>query len=59
VLEHGHALAGAGRCLLELGEPSDATSRLREARERYASLGAGPLVSEMDALLERATAKTS
>jgi class 3 adenylate cyclase/tetratricopeptide (TPR) repeat protein len=59
VLEHGHALAGAGRCLLELGEPSDATTRFRAARERYASLGAAPLVAEMDALLERATAKTS
>ena len=59
VLEHGHALAGAGRCLLELGEPSGATTRFREARARYASLGAAPLVSEIDALLQRATAKSS
>ena len=59
VLEHGHALAGAGRCQLALGRAADAMESLRGARERYASLGAAPLVSEMDALLERATAKTS
>jgi hypothetical protein len=59
VLEHGHALAGAGRCQLALGRAADAMKSLRGARERYASLRAAPLVSEMDALLERATAKTS
>lgn len=59
VLEHGHALAGAGRCLLALGRPVEAAERLREARGRYSSLGAPPLVAGVDDLLERATAKTS
>jgi class 3 adenylate cyclase/tetratricopeptide (TPR) repeat protein len=59
VLEHGLALAGAGRCLLALGRSSEATERLREARERFASLGASPLLAETDELLAHATAKTS
>jgi hypothetical protein len=59
VLEHGLALAGAGRSLLALGRPTDATERLHAARERFRSLGAAPLVVEMDGLLERATAKSS
>jgi hypothetical protein len=59
VLEHGHALAGAGRCLLEVDRPGEATERLREARDRYASLRAAPLVAEVDELLARATAKSS
>jgi len=59
VLEHGHALAGAGRCLLSLGRPGEATERLRSARERYASLSASPLLADVDELLARATAKTS
>jgi hypothetical protein len=59
VLEHGHALAGAGRCLLELGRLNDAAERLHGAREAYMSLRAVPLVAEVDALLARATAKTS
>jgi tetratricopeptide (TPR) repeat protein len=58
-LEHGHALWGAGRCLLALGRPGEAADRLRGARDRYASLGAEPLVGQVDALLGRATAKTS
>jgi class 3 adenylate cyclase len=59
VLEHGHALAGAGRCLLELGRPHDTADRLRGARDAYMSLQAAPLVAEMDSMLVRATAKTS
>ncbi len=59
ILEHGHALAGSGRCLLALGRPVDAAGKFGEARQRYASLEAAPLVAEMDVLLERATAKTS
>ncbi|HJS27211.1 MAG TPA: adenylate/guanylate cyclase domain-containing protein [Actinomycetota bacterium] len=59
VFEHGHAMLGAGRCLLALGRELDATDRLRAARERFRSLGAVPLVTETDALLERATAKSS
>jgi tetratricopeptide (TPR) repeat protein len=59
VLEHGLALAGAGRSLLELGRPLEVADRLREARERFASLSAQPLVAEMDELLADATAKSS
>jgi class 3 adenylate cyclase len=59
VLEHGHALAGAGRCLLAMARPHEAVERLRTARDAYASLHAAPLVAEVDAMLARATAKTS
>ncbi|MGH2591094.1 MAG: hypothetical protein ACRDGW_09905, partial [Actinomycetota bacterium] len=59
VLEHGLALEGSGRCLLEMGRPHDAAERLRRARDAYTSLRAEPLVAEVDALLARATAKTS
>jgi hypothetical protein len=59
VLEHGLALEGAGRCLLELGRPAEAAGRLRLARDRFRSLEAAPLVAEVDALLARATAKSS
>ena len=59
VLEHAHALGGAGRSLLDLDRPGEAVGRLREARERYGSLGAAPLVSEVDDLLALATAKSS
>jgi hypothetical protein len=59
VLEHGLALEGAGRCLLEVGRPGEAADRLRLARDRFRSLGARPLESEVDGLLARATAKSS
>jgi class 3 adenylate cyclase/tetratricopeptide (TPR) repeat protein len=59
VLEHGHALMGAGRCLLTLGRETEARERLLEARERFVSLGAAPFVAETDDLLARATAKSS
>jgi hypothetical protein len=59
VLEHGLALAGAGRCLLELGRANEAAERLQEARARFAELRASPLVAETDALLARVVAKSS
>jgi class 3 adenylate cyclase/tetratricopeptide (TPR) repeat protein len=59
VFEHGHALFGLGRCLLALGRKLEAADQLRAARDRFGSLGAAPLVADTDALLERATAKTS
>jgi tetratricopeptide (TPR) repeat protein len=59
VLEHGLALAGAGRCLLALGRPAEAAERLESARARYSALGASPLLAETDALLARAIAKSS
>ena len=59
VLEHAHALVGAGRCLLGLSREAGARERLSDARERFVALGAVPLVAETDDLLARATAKTS
>lgn len=59
VLERGHALLGAGRCLLELGRPGEVGERLREARAVFDGLGAVTLVGETDDLLGRATAITS
>ena len=52
-------MAGAGRCLLELGRANEAAERFRSARDRYRSLQAAPLVAEVDSMLARATAKTS
>ena len=48
--EHGQALLGAGRCQLRLHRPR-ARSRLEEARTIFASLGARPLLAEVDAYL--------
>ena len=56
--EHGYALLGRGRCLLALGD-GETTPVLREAREIFAHLGAGMLLTETDALLEQALARTS
>ena len=59
VFEHGHALLGAGRCLLALGREPEARERLLQARELFASLEAAPALAEADELLARATAKSS
>jgi class 3 adenylate cyclase/tetratricopeptide (TPR) repeat protein len=59
VFEHGHALLGVGRCLLELGRGAEAREHLLHARELFAGLGAAPSLTEADALLARATAKSS
>jgi len=59
--DHGFALGraeslfGAGRCLLSLGRESEASARLREAREIFAGLGAAPAVARVDDALARAT----
>ncbi len=53
VPERGHALLGAGRCLLNLGRPTEAAAKLREAREVFEGLGAQPLVHEVDAYVGR------
>ena len=53
VAEEGQALLGAGRCLRRLGRPG-AAARLRAARDRFERLGAGPLVREAGAELQRA-----
>jgi class 3 adenylate cyclase/tetratricopeptide (TPR) repeat protein len=59
VLERGHALAGAGRCLLGLGRGAEAEPRLRTARDLFAGLQAQPLVAQTNSLLEEALRLTS
>jgi tetratricopeptide (TPR) repeat protein len=48
--ERAHSLFGAGRCLLELGRASEAKEHLERARAIFGSLGALPLVAEVDAV---------
>jgi tetratricopeptide (TPR) repeat protein len=48
-LEQGYALAGAGRCLRALGREEEARSHLEQARSIFGSLGALPLVADVDA----------
>jgi tetratricopeptide (TPR) repeat protein len=55
VLERANALFGAGRSLLALGRPHEATARLQEARTLYQDLGAAPSVGRVDDALARAT----
>jgi class 3 adenylate cyclase/tetratricopeptide (TPR) repeat protein len=51
LVEHAHALAGVGRCLLALGRP-EGTARLEAAGQVYGLLGAQPLVADVSAVLE-------
>jgi class 3 adenylate cyclase/tetratricopeptide (TPR) repeat protein len=55
VLELGHARFGEGRCLLALGLPDAARHRLDEARDRFGTLGAEPLVGAVDDTLRTAS----
>jgi class 3 adenylate cyclase/tetratricopeptide (TPR) repeat protein len=55
VLERANALFGAGRALIALGRPHEATARLQEARTLYQDLGATPSVGRVDDALARAT----
>ena len=50
VLERGHGLLGAGRCLVRLNRPQAART-LQDARTSFAALGARPLLAEADAWL--------
>jgi tetratricopeptide (TPR) repeat protein len=50
VPELAYALLGQGRCLAALGDP-EAEGPLREARERFASMGYAPALAETEALL--------
>jgi tetratricopeptide (TPR) repeat protein len=59
VLEHAGALLGLGRAQVALGRFDEAAPALTEARELFARLGAGPLIADTDALLERTTAAAS
>ena len=53
------ALLGEGRCLVQLGRMQEATQQLTAARDSFASFGAGPLTTEADEWLARATALSS
>ena len=59
VPEQAFALLGRGRCLLELSQPTEATSVLRHAREIFSRLRAAPALAEADALLERSPGATT
>ena len=59
VLEQGHALLGAGRCLLALDQPERAATSVRKARETFESLRARALVAQSDSLLAQAAALAS
>jgi predicted ATPase len=52
-LEHGQALLGVGRCLLELDDGEKAARCVQAAREIFEALGCRPLLLEANALLER------
>jgi tetratricopeptide (TPR) repeat protein len=58
-VEQAYALGGAGRCLLALGRANEARERLTAARDFWSSLGARPMIEEMDVHLAEATALTS
>ena len=58
-LEEGQALLGAGRCSLQLGWTREAAAQLQEAREKFATLWARPLVAAAEALIEQAAALAS
>lgn len=57
--EHAYALQGHGRCLINLGQPLEATPILRKAREIFDQLGAVPTLAETDTLLQQAVALSS
>ena len=56
VPEQAFALLGQGRCLIALGEPSEAAHALQQAHEIFAGLKAAPALVETDTLLQRAAA---
>jgi len=59
VPEQAFALLGQGRCLIGLALPTEAAPVLEQAREIFERLRAAPALTEIDALLERATALSS
>jgi hypothetical protein len=59
VVEQAECLLGAGRCLVQLGRPTEGTDALRTARELFAGFGAPPRLAECDTWLGRATALSS
>jgi class 3 adenylate cyclase/tetratricopeptide (TPR) repeat protein len=59
VLGLAEARHGAGRCLIALGRPQEATAPLHEARELFAQLGAEPSIERVDDSLALATSRTA
>jgi class 3 adenylate cyclase/tetratricopeptide (TPR) repeat protein len=59
VLEEGHALLGAGRCLMALGRKADARFKLHGARRIFSDLGAIALIKETDDHVQKATSFSS
>ncbi|MGN6176465.1 MAG: hypothetical protein ACTHPS_26465, partial [Streptosporangiaceae bacterium] len=57
--EHAQALLGQGRCLLAIGQPSEAREPLRTAQDIFTTLGARPALTETDKLLAQASALTA
>ena len=57
IIEQGHALVGAGRCLLQLDRFGEAVEKLQAARELFAGPGASVLIAEIDDLLAQTTAR--
>jgi class 3 adenylate cyclase/tetratricopeptide (TPR) repeat protein len=56
VPEHAFALLGQGRCLTALGQATEATNALQQAREIFDALKAAPALAEADTLIQQATA---
>ena len=56
VPEQAFALLGQGRCLLALGQHTEATQALQQARAIFQTLQAAPAFSETDQLLQQANA---
>ena len=54
--EQAQALLGQGRCLLTLARPAEAREPLHAARDIFGSLGADPVLADVDCLLAEATA---
>ena len=53
VFEQAHALLGRGRCLVKLGQFSNADQPMRSARDIFATLGARPALAETESWLAR------
>jgi class 3 adenylate cyclase/tetratricopeptide (TPR) repeat protein len=55
-LGRAQALLGAGRCLLALGRREEAEATLADSREVFDALGAGPLIAQVDGLVQTTSA---
>ena len=55
-IEQARSQAGAGRCLLELGQVKEAARHLNDARAVFLELEAHTLVSELDTYMEKVPA---